>query len=492
MQTTSLPVKVSPNYTWSVAFLMLFVGGFSLLFLTQQGLRLDEAQSLWQISNSVPRIINIIAQDVHVPLYHLILHFWVFYLGDNIFTARILSLIFSVLTIPFVYILGKKIFNPKIAFYATVLTAVSPFLIWYGSEIRMYSLLTLITVINQIFFVDVYKHGRYWAWLGYGITNILGVFTHYYFILILLAQGLFFLLNYKQFPSKSLRKFAATYFVLGVSFAPWLYYVYNLSLSNYSEPLLIKPGLINIFLTFSEFFFGFQSETFNRLVIALWPIVVLLGFLALSRKPKYTFDAKYVFFLSLAPVAIAFVASIVVRPLYLARYLILTIPSLYLFLAWLFSNYPLKFEKAIKIMVVLTMSVTLLHQTVSTATPVKEQFQQTAEYLNQNVKPDDIIVISAPFTIYPIEYYYQGSAKIITMPEWNRFKVGPIPAFSEEYLVSEVETFKNTHQRVWVVLSYDQGYEDIIRLYFDKNFHRLDSKEFSQSLNLYLYKLRYN
>jgi hypothetical protein len=32
-------------------------------------IRLDEAQSIWQVSHSIPEILDIVGRDVHVPLY---------------------------------------------------------------------------------------------------------------------------------------------------------------------------------------------------------------------------------------------------------------------------------------------------------------------------------------------------------------------------------------------------------------------------------------
>jgi mannosyltransferase len=53
-------------------------------FLMHQSLRLDESQSLWQSSHTIRGLLRAVAIDVHVPLYHLILHFWIFFFGDSI------------------------------------------------------------------------------------------------------------------------------------------------------------------------------------------------------------------------------------------------------------------------------------------------------------------------------------------------------------------------------------------------------------------------
>lgn len=47
-------------------------------------------------------------------------------------------------------------------------------------------------------------------------------------------------------------------------------------------------------------------------------------------------------------------------------------------------------------------------------------------------------------------------------------------------------------QNVYLLLSYDQGYEKNIKDYFDSHFQQISSQQFSHDLNLYVYRLRYD
>src|SRR5438552_3532277 len=96
-------------------FIMGLVWGGSILFLYNQSIRLDESQSLWAATRSVPGLLRFISQDVHVPLYLVLLHFWVQIFGTSIIAARTLSLLFFALTIPFLYILGREAANRRVA-----------------------------------------------------------------------------------------------------------------------------------------------------------------------------------------------------------------------------------------------------------------------------------------------------------------------------------------------------------------------------------------
>jgi hypothetical protein len=138
------------------------------------------------------------------------------------------------------------------------------------------------------------------------------------------------------------------------------------------------------------------------------------------------------------------------------------------------------------------MVLSLVLQTNAASTPVKEHYENTASYLEQTATPSDLIAVSAPFTIYPLEYSYHGSARIITIPFWDRFSYGPIPAYSTAELIKEIDTYKLIYSRLFVVLSYDQGYQKDIQQYLDTHYQLLETKDFSETIEVRVYKLRYN
>ena len=138
------------------------------------------------------------------------------------------------------------------------------------------------------------------------------------------------------------------------------------------------------------------------------------------------------------------------------------------------------------------MVLMLFDQTVNTNLPVKENFRTAAEYLNERSGPRDAIIISPPFAIYPLEYYYRGPGTITTLPVWNRFISGAIPTFSIDKLPEEVDKLKAEYDRGWLLLSYDQGYENDIRSYFDNHFERLEVHQLSPGITLYSYRFNYD
>ena len=484
-----------------VLFFMLAAAAAGWFLLLKQSLRLDEAQSLWQTDRSLSGMFHLVAQDVHVPLYHVLLHFWQQLFGNQVEGARLFSLIFFLASIPAVYVLGKMSLGRPAGLFASLLAAFSPFLNWYGNEIRMYSLFVFLAVLNHYAFLRLFEAieagkrestvSTVWIWAGYGITLLLGVYTHYFFWLILFSQAMFFLLYRSSFPKGALLKFAAIATGVFISVLPWVYWVWRMGSAGNSQPLLFKPGTLDLFNALYAYFFGYHGTAANSLVLASWPVLVLLLFFGLQKNKSIPKPAIYFLLASVMPLLLAFALSFV-RPVFSARYLIFVAPTLYLFISWLFSTYEGKLEWVLKSVLVVAMAAMVVSQGVGSQVPVREDFRLASSLISKQATSRDIVAVSAPFTVYPFEYYYRGPARVATIPAWDRLARGPIPKFSQAELVEETNNFKSLYSRIWLVTSYDQGYEKEIHNYFETHFHREFEREVSPGLTVYAYRLRYD
>lgn len=82
-------------------------------------------------------------ENVHGPLYSLVLHLWTSVAGDARWSLRFPSAIAGVLTVPaFAWLAGRWLGRDAVT-PAAWLAAGSPFLVWYSQEARNYSLLVL-------------------------------------------------------------------------------------------------------------------------------------------------------------------------------------------------------------------------------------------------------------------------------------------------------------------------------------------------------------
>lgn len=82
-----------------------------------------------------------VAADVHPLLYYSILWLWQQVFGPSPFSVRALSLLFGLGVLILGVLLARQLFGDRVAVWAGLLLAVSPFQVHYSQEARMYSLL---------------------------------------------------------------------------------------------------------------------------------------------------------------------------------------------------------------------------------------------------------------------------------------------------------------------------------------------------------------
>ena len=127
---------------WLVVLITMVGGLLRVLLLGTKGLWLDETFSIWLANHGVVDMLGwIVKIDQHPPLYYLLLHYWMALNGDTPYYVRLLSVLFGAGTIPFIYLIGKRMSGVVMGLAAAVLLALSLFNIYFAQETRMYTLL---------------------------------------------------------------------------------------------------------------------------------------------------------------------------------------------------------------------------------------------------------------------------------------------------------------------------------------------------------------
>jgi mannosyltransferase len=104
------------------------IGAFLRLYrIGATGLWIDEAFSVWMGRQPVGQMLGwLVRIDQHPPLYYLLLHLWM-RLGDGEAVVRALSALCSALTIPVIYLLGRRLAGRGVGLLAALILAISPF-----------------------------------------------------------------------------------------------------------------------------------------------------------------------------------------------------------------------------------------------------------------------------------------------------------------------------------------------------------------------------
>ncbi|MFN8500157.1 MAG: glycosyltransferase family 39 protein [Anaerolineae bacterium] len=168
----------------------------------------------------------------HMPLYFLLLHAWFAVAGSADTALRFPSVIWGVLAVPFVYLLGKRVFGRSVGLLGALFFALNPFQVWYSQDARMYSQLAALS-IAALWALDVglRERGRraVGGWLAYVAFATLALYTHYYAVLalavaFLYAMGVLWLTRRPASADKPApwRAFLLAEAAIALLFLPWL------------------------------------------------------------------------------------------------------------------------------------------------------------------------------------------------------------------------------------------------------------------------------
>lgn len=137
--------------------------------------------------------ISILTTDTQPPLFFIIMHFWMRYFGATLFSLRFLSVLFSIGSIICAFLFASKLFSKRAGIFSALFIAVSPFVIFYAREMRHYSLILTIALLSSYLLVRFKKDSRVIFPIGFILSSALGLYTHYFYIFILLAHAIYFL-----------------------------------------------------------------------------------------------------------------------------------------------------------------------------------------------------------------------------------------------------------------------------------------------------------
>lgn len=140
----------------------------------------DEACSWFTAKQLFPMGImgNLLNLDLqHTPLYFFLLHLWIKLFGDSEIAMRSLSLLFGIGTLPLVFTATKKLADNKTARFAFALACISPLLVLFSVEVRMYPMVIFLVILSLNYLIDFEKTRETKALIKLGITNILIPYT---------------------------------------------------------------------------------------------------------------------------------------------------------------------------------------------------------------------------------------------------------------------------------------------------------------------------
>lgn len=263
---------------------------FRLLGIDKGNLWYDEIGSFSVAAQAFPLgiIEKLRVDDVHAPLYFFILHFWMKLFGNEEIVLRMLSVIFGVLNIPAVYLLGKNFFSTKAGLCAAALMAVNSMQIYYSQEIRMYSMLSFLSVVSVYFLLKILQQPNHRNYIGFLLSNILILYTSNLAALFVFAEVVtIFSVFCLRKDFSGLKRLILYQIICLLIYTPHLLFLTEQT-SNFKEYSKTWPDfknrnivefllfqLINLLTPFIKFAYPFVEKSFQSLKFAFYLILFI-------------------------------------------------------------------------------------------------------------------------------------------------------------------------------------------------------------------------
>jgi uncharacterized membrane protein len=424
-----------------------------------------DAQSLWRDEVDVIRLAGEStsqwAQQLgragyNGPLYHLVMQGWLSLAGEGEFALRYLSLCFGVLAIPLVYRAGKRLVGRQAAVLAAALVAISPYLIWYSQDAKMYTTVTALTLLGMVCLLEALATGQLCWWAGFLLFTSLSLYVHILSVLMIPVYAAAFLLA-RPLPLGQWRRGLVAFGLLTLPYLPLAIWQLPLVLDTYDTGHPFYPINQVLSLLFNLYARGLAMVG-SWVVVAGFVFAMLSGLFLSVRKgprrsttnnrPSASGGSSWRLFLLiwlLLPILLVYLISLR-APVFEPRYLIYLTPAFYLLTGLGIVALSRLFWVAAGLALCIVLSFNLLGVWVQTTTPIKSDFRAAAGYVMTHRQNNAPIMFQMPYVRDTFDYYFDTEYVALEGP-WANGGEG------EAQVENSMTQLLAAYPEVWLVAS---------------------------------------
>jgi len=408
-----------------VVVLTLAVFALYVCTLGKQSLWCDEGISVEFATGSLSQILRTLSrEDLHPPLYYLILHYWMLLAGISEWALRLPSVLAATLLIPLTFAVVREVWHDQrdvvwaqaiAGTLAAALVGTSPFIAFYAQETRMYSLVAALVLATILAYLKAIRSpSRHW-WLTFSALLAASMYTQYFSILVVPAFVLYTLLFDRTSLVRTLRYLG----LAGLLYLPQLYPAYlqlsRLQLSpDYWVTTRIQP------LQFLSTMLNSVLPSASQRWVALIAVAGVLTLFALALRARFRVATRerralVVLTTCLVPLGLTYVLVAMI-PKFATRYVIIAMAPLYICVSLL--SYAALGKKpytrallGLLGMVAVAVSLQSTLAVVEGRSNARDDTRGTVAYLQQNMQANDALLIIENIP-HVFHYYYHGDVPL--------------------------------------------------------------------------------
>lgn len=486
-----------------ILLLFIFIAfTLRLTLLGYQSLWYDEGVT-WLLAQMSPAgLARWTAADIQPPLYYGLLWLATRLFGSSEWALRFPSAIFGTLLIPAIYILARRLFSQRLpALLAAFITTVSPVMVYYSQEARMYTLLVFEAALLAYILLKLLPgpaQPKQALWLLpqpivliYALTATAALYTHYFAAFLLLAHVIYFMfvLWQSNFPRRLLWQGVQIFGLTALLFTPWL----PILLSRLGDDPSYWPGALKLhealrqlLITFTLGETVFEQSGFRLALGYLLVILISLIYGQISQSanqpiannhhslPNLRADKPFLLptsypllLLWLLLPTILILALSYQSPKFNPRYLLLAWPAFALLLAAALAQLHTPHHTpstkhsslpASRLLLILALSFVLaasafsLYNWFSDRRFAKDDFKALAQFVRERIGPAETVLLSSGH-MFPVWQYYYGSQGWTPLPRLQRLDVNRVTNLS---IAADMSQALTGQKGAWLVSWQDE------------------------------------
>lgn len=454
----SLTSRFGKRDVWLLAVITLAAAVLRLHMLAAKSLWIDEAASVsFATMPWVPFFKLLWAYQGNMTLYYVLLRFWI-HLGDSEFAIRSLSVLLGIVSIPAIYVLGRRLFSRNAALLGSALLAVHSFHVHYSQEARAYSLVPLLLIVTAYFLaraVEAPQRRLFWA--SYAVAAALAVYAHIFAVLAVAGQVAWLVVRRPH--NINWRTLVVTAALLLLLIAPMAAFV----ILQHSNQIDWVPPL-----TWADALQAGELLT-GRGGVGLLLIYVVLCALAFTQPEETQSENKrsWLFLLLgwlLLPPAIIVAVSFI-KPILVPRFVVMCIPALALLAGRGLENlYPLlgraRGAQVVALSLVLALSLWGTQRYFKSFPEEESHWRLAVAYICAHEQSGDGAIFYIP-NAYAYDYYVRR-----TLERGGKPAPAVLYPLSHFHRLShaEVERVSVNRARVWLILHMESNNPQMVQL----------------------------
>lgn len=353
----------------SILILILLLATFLRFYhLDFQSIWLDEIHTLKETDPELPfkEFVSVIQfREGMGHFYFLIIRILNEIFSYSTYTARMFSAVIGVLSVFYIYKLGKIIFNKETGLIAAALLSINWFAILYSQEARPYILLMFLVILSYYRLIVFLKTKSIKNAIIYGIIcglvfnshaiGLLSIFSQY-----LLLMFLFLIISKNE--KLDFFKKGIIIFLVALFFSIPMYQML-IKMSKYKSGWLQLPGPDGFSQIFNQFLGNTELLYFIFISIIIFYIINVFNQKEIKLNYNNLLDNKLIFSAIILitwfffPILLAIIKSYSSEPMILNRYFITLVPALLITIAIGIDLIKNSISKILIIMVIISFSL---------------------------------------------------------------------------------------------------------------------------------------